>query len=69
MYDELITSLDGMLSELGNEVDQRFETISDDEIRQSVKASEDNLEVEFHKIDQIRAESLNAAMQDYMVYI
>ena len=68
MFDDLQT-LDEMIdTELGNETDERFVSMTDEECETSIKKSEERLEKRFLKIEQIRVESFQAAMNDTLVY-
>lgn len=69
MYDELIINLDSTLNEFGTEVDERLNSMSNEEIMESINISENNLEQEYQKIAQIKANSLNAGMFEQVSYI
>ena len=68
-YDKLASELDNLLENCGNEIDTRLENISSEEFKDSILKSEEKLNEEYFKIDQIRMESLKDAMNEQVVYI
>lgn len=68
-YDKLASGLDNLLENFGNEIDTRLENISSEEFKDSILKSEEKLNEEYFKIDQIRMESLKDAMNEQVVYI
>lgn len=68
-YNDLIANLDSALDSFGNEPDERLESMNQEAFMYSIKQSELNLNDEYFKIDQIKAESLKDAMNERVVYI
>lgn len=68
-YDKLASELDNLLENFGNEIDTRLENISSEEFKDSILKSEEKLNEEYFKIDQIKMESLKDAMNEQVVYI
>lgn len=68
-YDKLATELDNLLEIFGTEIDKRLENISSEDFKNSIIKSEEKLNEEYFKIDQIRMESLKDAMNEQVVYI
>lgn len=68
-YDKLATELDNLLEIFGTEIDTRLENISSEDFKNSIIKSEEKLNEEYFKIDQIRMESLKDAMNEQIVYI
>lgn len=66
-YDKLASELDNLLENFGNEIDTRLENISSEEFKDSILKSEEKLNEEYFKIDQIRMESLKDAMNEQQV--
>ena len=69
MDKEFIEGLDSLLDSFGCENDERIDAISDEDFKKSIIESENKLEEEYIKIEQIRIKSLNDARNDTEIYV